>query len=335
MFAHRQFAALGTYAYLASSADADRAERIAREVLADVDRTCSRFRADSDLNRANANAGRWTEVDPLLAAAVSVAVGAAEETGGLVDPCLGIRIAEIGYDADFGLLGRHRAGHPAMSPATHPASASAPHPIDRWRELEFDPAGAVRVPAGVRLDLGATAKAWASDLVALSILEETGEPAVVSLGGDLRIAAAEGSGFGGWPVSITENPPEIAGAPRGPGAGAEEQAEVVHLSGGGLATSSSQVRRWTSDGVERHHLIDPRTGEPASGTWRTATVTGPTCVAANIAATAAIVLGEAAVPWLSERGVDARLVDRDGLVHRVGSWPAAGSETTTEGEQAR
>lgn len=306
MFAHREFASLGTYAYLATTADLDVAEQMARDILADVDRTCSRFRTDSDLNRANANAGSWTRVDPLLVAAVSVAIAAADVSGGLVDPCLGIALTEIGYDADFGTV--------STRPPS-PLSPRTPHPFGRWRELEVDPEGAVRVPAGVRLDLGATAKAWASDLVALSLVEETGAVTIVSLGGDIRVATPPGADdFEGWPVSITEAP-QTAGAQTEPG-------EVIIMEPGGLATSSSQVRRWTAGGVTQHHLIDPRTGCPAPEVWRTVTATGPTCVAANIASTTAIVLGAEAVDWLEEHDVDARLIAADGSVHRAGRWPA-------------
>jgi len=309
-YSWRRFEALGTYAYLATSGGADHAVEIARGVLGDVDRTCSRFRHDSDLTRANRNAGTWTRVDPLLAAAVGVAIAAAEETDGLVDPCLGIPLVELGYDADFSLV---------RSRNQTPARLRTRHPVGRWRQLEVDPEGAVKVPAGVHLDLGATAKAWASDLVALAVLENTDEVVVVSLGGDLRIVTPPGTGdFDGWPVSITESP--IVGPGSSPTSDREEP-ELVTVTAGGLATSSSRVRRWSAGGVQRHHLIDPRTGRPAREIWRTVTATGPTCVAANVASTAAVVLGAEAVGWLGERGVDARLVDATGQVTRVGAWP--------------
>ena len=308
-FGWRQFEALGTYAYLATSGDADEAAGIAQRVLEDVDRTCSRFRPDSDLSLANRQAGTWTRVDPLLAAAVTVAVAAAEASEGLVDPCLGVPLDELGYDADFTLV-QARTGAPAR--------LRTRHPVGRWRELEVDAAGGVKVPAGVRLDLGATAKAWASDLVALSLVEATGQVAVVSLGGDVRIATPPGTtDFEGWPVSVTESPTCRQGSP-----GRHEEPELITLGSGGLATSSSQVRRWSTGGVQQHHLVDPRTGRPTAGPWRTVTATGPTCVAANIASTAAVVLGTDAVAWLGAREVDARLVDTDGRVTRLGSWPA-------------
>jgi thiamine biosynthesis lipoprotein len=102
----------------------------------------------------------------------------------------------------------------------------------------------------------------------------------------------------------------------------ERTGEAITLSGGGLATSSTQARRWRTGDVEQHHVLDPRTGRPTTGPWRTVTATGPTSVAANVATTAALVLGDQAVAWLTDRGVTARLVAADGSVARVGDWPA-------------
>ncbi|HKV86609.1 MAG TPA: FAD:protein FMN transferase [Candidatus Dormibacteraeota bacterium] len=96
-----------------------------------------------------------------------------------------------------------------------------------------------------------------------------------------------------------------------------------------MATSSTTVRRWTRGGVVLHHIIDPDTGLPVQGCWRTATVAAGSCVDANIASTAAIVLGRRAIPWLEERGLAARLVDVAGGVHRTAGWPArADSESS-------
>jgi thiamine biosynthesis lipoprotein len=132
----------------------------------------------------------------------------------------------------------------------------------------------------------------------------------VSLGGDIRCDAPPGSSGPGWPVRVTERPGE------GPG-------QTVRLAGGGLATSSTTVRRWGNGGLVRHHIVDPRTGLPTTGPWRTVTATGPTCVAANTASTAALVLGDRAVPWLKGRLVTARLVSDSGAIRTVGAWPRA------------
>jgi len=97
---------------------------------------------------------------------------------------------------------------------------------------------------------------------------------------------------------------------------------VVRMHGGGLATSSTAVRRWRRGGTAYHHVLDPRTGLPAEPVWRTVTVTAASCVDANTASTAAIVRGRRAPDWLAALGLPSRLVDESGAVHRVAGWPA-------------
>ena len=290
--------ALGTYVYLAT-AEATRLEparQIAMRLLADVDRTCSRFRQDSDLVRANLAAGFWTSVDPLLVQAIDAAMEAAAQTDGLVDPTLGHSLVAVGYNRDLALM-------PAAS--SDPAGVPLPARSGAWREILLDQAGAVRVPRGCALDLGATAKAWAADLIASSVAAESGSTVVISLGGDVAVA---GPG-GGWPVAVSETVDECA------------DAEIVHLPYGGLATSSTAARRWIRGGVVQHHLLDPLTGEPTRGRWQTVTATGATCLSANTASTAAIVLGDRALQWLTEREIPARLVDVEGTIVRTARWP--------------
>jgi len=184
--------------------------------------------------------------------------------------------------------------------------------VPGWRAVEFDEADrTVCVMQGVEIDLGATAKALASDLAAAAALEAVGSGGVlVSLGGD--IALAGDAPAGGWAVQTSED----SGAPL------DESEETITIQSGGIATSSITVRRWSRGGVVLHHIIDPATGAPASGPWRTASVVAGSCVDANIAATAAIVMGEAAIAWLAANKLPARLVDRDGIVHRLAGWPA-------------
>ena len=90
---------------------------------------------------------------------------------------------------------------------------------------------------------------------------------------------------------------------------------------GAIATSSTTVRRWHRGTVSFHHLVDPRTGGPVESRWRTVTVAAPTCVDANTAATAAIVLGDAGLDLVIAAGRPARLVALDGDVFRVNGWP--------------
>lgn len=279
-------------------ADLGLAGRLARLMLADVDEVCSRFRHDSDLTRVNARPGTWVEVDPLLVAAVRVAVDAAERTDGLVNPLLGRPMVQLGYDRTFDRLTETADDDASMTPFPVPPDPNA------WRSIAFDD-HALRIPEGTALDLGATGKAWAADLIAAAYARHLRGSAVISVGGDLAIAAPDDEP---WPIAVSERPGSHA-------------VTIVLLSSGGMATSSTQVRRWTRNGAQRHHLLDPRTARPADEVWRTVTAAGETATGANTASTASIVLGHDAQTWLAEHDVTARLVARDGTVHHAGRWP--------------
>jgi thiamine biosynthesis lipoprotein len=99
--------------------------------------------------------------------------------------------------------------------------------------------------------------------------------------------------------------------------------QVIRLAAGAVATSSVTCRQWRRGGQRLHHIVDPRTGYPVAGPWRTASVAAPRCAIANAAATAAIVAGPDAVAWLAGTGLPARLVGDDETVRLLGGWPGA------------
>lgn len=292
------FRALGTTAVVVAHQGhfVDAVREVERE-LEDIDRTCSRFREDSDLSRVNGARGAWVDVDPLLVTAVEVALHAADVTEGAVDPTVGAALTSIGYDRDFA----------EVSP-TGPSIGNA-RPAPGWRVVEVDAERArIRVPAGVMLDLGATAKALAADRSAARAARAVDAGVMVSLGGDLSVAG--GAPAGGWPIGIADDHRSPA-----------ESGESIAIVSGGVATSSTTVRRWTRGGVPVHHVIDPRSGLPAREVWRTISVTAASCVSANTATTAAVVFGEEAPAWLASLGLPARLVRPDGRIVRVAGWP--------------
>jgi thiamine biosynthesis lipoprotein len=95
----------------------------------------------------------------------------------------------------------------------------------------------------------------------------------------------------------------------------------VVLRGGGLATSGITRRRWRRAGRLVHHIVDPRTGDIPPAHWRTVSVAAKSCVDANTASTAAIVLGDAAPAWLASHGLPARLVEVSGAIRTTPGWP--------------
>lgn len=294
--------ALGTSVHLLVSRGELRAARVAVEdTLEDVDVACSRFRPDSELSMINARAGETVRVSPLLARFLEAGLRGARLTDGLVDPTVGQAMRAVGYDADFARI-RDRSDPIAIRLV----------PVPGWQAINLDVVNlTVRVARGVEIDLGSTGKALAADLAAAAAHEACGPASgvLVSLGGDIAIAGEPPAA--GWRVLATEDsetPPTASG-------------EVITLHDGAIATSSTTVRAWKRGDIAMHHLIDPRTGGPTSGPWRTATVIAASCLDANIAATAAVVRGDSAVPWLEDLGLPARLVAIDGVVRRLAGWP--------------
>jgi thiamine biosynthesis lipoprotein ApbE len=277
-------------------------ERVRRE-LAAIDLACSRFRADSELSRVNASAGKRVRVSRLLLQALELAIAAARLTEGTVDPTVGRALQLAGYDRDWRLL-RSARGEPE-SPAITVRRRSG------WQTVELDSASReVRIPSGVQLDLGATAKAWAADRAATAAFAGSACGALVSLGGD--VATAGPAPPDGWAIRVTDDHRSDLTVP----------GQTIGIHGGGLATSSTAVRRWSHRGRTMHHIIDPTTGLPASTPWRTVSVAAADCAQANIAATAALVRSDAAAAWLGELGLPARLQPWHGPVTTVGDWPA-------------
>jgi thiamine biosynthesis lipoprotein len=296
------FAALGTTATVAVARPEllPQARALLESRLDRLDRLCSRFRDDSELSQANADAGRTGNASPELRAAVEVALAAANETGGLVDPTIGRALRDAGYDRTFALV-RSRGSWTVL--AGQPAQAR------RHGVIVDNEHHTLTIPEGVEVDLGATAKAREADDAACELAATLETGVLVSLGGDIAVAGATpGSG---WCVRIADDHADRR----------ESEGPLVLLKMGGLATSGTTVRRWPTDAGEAHHLIDPRTCRPADTPWRTVSVAASSCLEANIAATAAVILGDAALEWLRTRSLHARLVTRAGAIRYVGEWP--------------
>jgi thiamine biosynthesis lipoprotein len=273
------------------------ARAIVNAVLEDVDHAASLFRDDSELSQLNRSGSRSTRVSARLYELLQAALRAAEITNGAVDLTVGVPVR------------RHATSAPTTDRTAPSAITISTIQRHSWRALRLDPQQqSVDVPQGVELDLGASAKAVTADIAAQAVAHRTGCGVLVNLGGDLAVAGAAPSG--GWPIRIADDHRNNDGP--GP---------TIALSTGGLATSSTTVRGWWSGDRRMHHIIDPMTGWPARVIWRTVTVAAGSCLDANAAATAAIVMGDDAPDWLAARRLPSRLVAADGAVTTVGAWP--------------
>ena len=286
-----------------------------KAMMGRVELAASRFRLDSELSWANANAGRPVAVSRTLVNLMDTALEASRVTLGAVDPTLGRDLVRVGYDRDISLV------------VGAPDDVAAPELRRRrtdWHDVKLDrETGLLAVPVGAALDLGATAKAQTADWAAQDLADRYQCDVLVEIGGDLAVAGTKRD----WQITVAERSGQVG----------QQISLGVATGSGGVATSTTVVRHWLRGGQHQHHLIDPATGLPVRGQWRTVTVGAASAVQANTCSTAAIVLGaidgRAATEWLERQHVAARLIGTDGSVVTLGGWPTdpgVSTESTSE-----
>lgn len=293
------FEAMGTTIEVLAPFDRPDAAPKVAALFAEWDLRFSRFRSDSELSRVNASAGCPIVVSPSFATVLEAALAAAAATGGLFDPTVLHRLEDLGYDRTFAELEGDRRPAPPR-----PWSAGA------WRAIEMSTATRrVRLPAGTGLDFGGIAKGMAVDAAIESLVAAGIGRAGLSAGGDLAVVG-QPDGASSWQIDV-----ELPGPDGFPGEGVAS----LDLPSGALATSSIGRRRWRTRGTWHHHLIDPRTGEPAdTGLW-SMSVAARTCREAEVAAKATLLLGEAAGrSFLLGHGLSGLAILPDGTMREIG-----------------
>jgi thiamine biosynthesis lipoprotein len=290
-----EFHAMGSRMLVAvdTSAAAEHLDRVP-EWFRTWEACLTRFQADSELSALNQAAGEPFAVSDVLWDALQAALEASRFSGGLVTPTMAPWLEAAGYDRSFEAI---------LDLGTASATVLAP-PVRARTEILLDAKHRrVTLAEGCRLDLGGTAKGWAADR-ARHRLQSMG-PCLVDAGGDVAVQGPHADGRG-WPVGI--------GDPFRPG----ESIDLLCLTHGGVATSGRDYRRWQREGAWQHHILDPRTGLPASTDVLTATVVARNTVEAEAAAKVAVILGsEAALDWLDNRpSLAGLLVLEDGSVRR-------------------
>lgn len=261
----RSFAAMGTVVSLrvvGHEESPERERRVSRAVdwFRAVEEVCSRFDARSELSTLSGRIGEPVRVSELLYRATEFALALAEETGGAFDPTVGRRMEGRGFNRSW------RSGEVVDGGVPAEESAS-------YRDVSLDPESrTITLGRPLLLDLGAVAKGLAIDLAAqeLAPLENFS----IDAGGDLYLGGHDEHGEP-WLVGIRH--------PRGEGA----VAETLRLSDAAVCTSGDYERR---NAAGEHHLLDPRTGAPAS-LAASASVLAPSAMVADGLSTAALVLG--------------------------------------------
>jgi len=270
----------------------------AQTLVSEGEARFSRFLENSELTKLNRAAGTWFHVSPDMLAVLTLSFRYHHLTAGLFDPSILPDLRRAGYDRSMDLL-RAQDVLPAAAPALRsPRPAFGEMRIDNARRRVF-------LPKGMALDLGGIAKGWIVEQAALA-LAEYAESCAVDAGGDLFLAGAP-YGTTRWPVALDD--------PRRPG----DTLLTLSVPPGGVATSTTTKRAWrqnTPHGeVHRHHLIDPRSGEPSTGDWLSVTVISAHTHLSEVFAKALLIAGplEAGQLQLNETSLFSYLaVDREG-----------------------
>ena len=285
-----EFRAMNTSVLLAAEGQgwAQAGLQSARNFIQACEKRFSRFLPESELSHLNRSAGQWIFVSADMLDLLQQSLRFYVETNGLFDPSILPDLKRIGYDRSMDEV-RARPGVDAPL-----ASTRIPRPA--LDEISIDlPRGRVQLPPGMELDFGGIAKGWIVEKTA-SLLGAYTDAGAVNAGGDMFFVG-QPTGEADWSVYVED--------PRDPA----QMLTEIHVASGAVATSSVGKRTWTQGEEKRHHLIDPRTGEPAQSEWLSVTVTAPSLVVAEVYAKALLIGGSpmaARHPEISFLAVDAQ-----------------------------
>lgn len=267
-----------------------RAVDVAFERVAELETRWSRFRSSSDVSRLNSAGGREIVVsDDTIRLVTAMKFGHAA-TKGAFDPTLVVPLVHLGYGES---LDGDGARTDVGAELDHRGS------VDRILFHRRDGRWFVKAPIGTALDAGGIGKGLAADLV-VETLGERVEGVLVSIGGDVAVSGRAPEGAG-WYVDVLD-PDKVA------------PISTIRLERGGVATSSTRLRRFDVDGRRRHHLIDPRTLDSIDNGVLGASVVAGTTAWAEVLTKQVMIGGRVSLTELDDLGLAAQLVDRRGVV---------------------
>jgi thiamine biosynthesis lipoprotein len=265
--------AMNTDILLAAEGEADQLEtgfKQARQYIQAGDSRFTRFSEDSELSELNRSAGKRFRASPDLFSVVALARRFFHLTRGLFDPSILPDLKRVGYDRSMDVL-RELGPSPLFE-----SLLTSEHPS--FSEMDLDESDhTILLPPGMALDLGGIAKGWIAEQAA-DILSRYATACAVDAGGDIFLVGLPG-GLEQWPVALED--------PLQP----ESILTSLKVDPGAIATSTVTKRVWKQAGKDRHHIIDPRTGEPAVSDWISVTVIAPHAYEAEVFAKALLIAG--------------------------------------------
>lgn len=256
----------------------------------------TRFSENSELSSMNRSAGNWFHASPEMFALMHEAQVYHQKTDGLFDPSILSNLLRIGYTYSMDELRRF---------------AADPEPADRligstsaFSSIQFDESSSqIFLPGDLLIDLGGIAKGWIAGQAA-RMLSQYSSACAVSAGGDMvLIGLPQDQDF--WEVALED--------PRN----AHLDLTILQVQEGAVATSSTIRRVWRQGGLKRHHIIDPRTGEPALTKWLSVTVIAPHITEAEVFAKAFLLASPDKTKQMIEENPDliCLAVDSSGVIY--------------------
>jgi thiamine biosynthesis lipoprotein len=303
-----RFGSMGSDAHVIVNGGPDGIIQAIRDRIAELERMWTRFDSGSELMRLNSAAGRFYPVSEETLTLIRCGVEGWRRTGGLFDPTVLGSVIRAGYDRDFAALATGAA------PGSSPLQTAAGGILVTGRS--------VLMPKGAGFDSGGLGKGLAADMVTAEAMAAGAEGVCINLGGDLRVRGTSPDS-GGWTASV-DHPHR------------SEPLALVGMSDGAIATSTTLLRRWTVDGEERHHLIDPRSGCPSDGEAEFVTVIAKNAWLAEVLAKAALIDGgEGALQHVENGNGEGIMVLRSGRVVTTPGFAAFTGEGVSRPTESR
>jgi thiamine biosynthesis lipoprotein len=268
----------------------------AHEYIVAAEHRFTRFSEDSELSALNRSAGEWFKASADMTFVVSLASQYVEQTGGLFNPAILPDLERVGYDRSMDLI----RAEEALLPPTRFGPGPQVLPLDGL--LIKPEENLIYLPHGMRLDLGGIAKGWIAEQAAM-VLADYSQACLVDAGGDMFMVGLP-EAAGAWQIELED--------PRN----ADRSLTSLNVQPGAVTTSSVVKRKWMQGDTSRHHLIDPRTGEPAESDWLSVTAIAPHADMAEVFAKAFLIAGSRGAEKVAQNApeVSYLAVDHDGKI---------------------
>jgi len=268
-----QFRAMNTDILMAAEGNAGQLKEgldRARNFIHESEARFTRFSETSELSQLNRSSGTWFQASADFFEVVRLAHRFFHASRGLFDPSVLPDLKRVGYDRSMDMI-RKDGATPLFEALLASGRAS-------FSEIDLDEDNLkIRLPESMMIDLGGIAKGWIAEQAAV-LLSGYAVTCVVNAGGDMFFVGLP-QGLSQWPVELED--------PFQP----ENTLTVLKVDPGGVATSTVTKRVWKQGEIDRHHLIDPRSGEPAVTEWVSVTVIARHAYEAEVFAKALLISG--------------------------------------------